>query len=281
MAGSLIWLASYPKSGNTWLRLLLANLLSGKTAAVDINEIDLPHCSTIRHDDLEEITLIDTSLLTHDEVDALRPRVVDLLAAEAGENVYVKVHDAYRTLANGEPLLGRGQARAALYVLRDPRDVAVSYAFHNGTSIERAIAVLNSPRAVSAKGRKRYTPQVQQLMYDWSGHVESWADQLDMAVHIIRYEDLHTAPTATLQAAADFLGLAVSAETLEHAVRCAEFSALQRKELEAGFRERLVVSTAPFFRSGRVGGWREVLSPGQQQAITGAHQRVMERFGYI
>jgi aryl sulfotransferase len=281
MAGAIVWLASYPKSGNTWLRLLLANLLSCKAEAADINEINLPRRDIVSRGNFEEITLVDSSLLTHDEVDALRPQVTSALAAEAEGDVYVKVHDAYRLLANGEPLLGQGQARAALYVLRDPRDVAISASFHNGTSIEKAIALLNNPQATLNKNGKRYISQVHQLMYDWSGHVESWADQRDVPVYVIRYEDLHDAPAATLLKASDFLGFPVSAETVEHAVRYAEFSGLQRKEQEAGFRERPIWSTTPFFRSGRAGGWREVLSLEQQQAITGAHRRVMERFGYI
>lgn len=281
MSGSFIWLASYPKSGNTWLRLLLANLLSGRREAMDINEIDLPHCSAIRHEDLEEMTQIDTSLLKSDEVDALRPLVSRVHAAEVDGVAYVKVHDAYRILANGEPLLGRGLARAALYVLRDPRDVAVSYSFHNGTSIEQTISVLNSPRAVLAKGQKYYTAQVPQLMRDWSSHVESWVDQKDVPVHVIRYEDMHARTVENLRKAADFLGLVVSTEAVEQAVRNTEFTQLQRNEQESGFRGRPIQSTAPFFRSGRAGGWREVLSHEQQQAITDAHQRVMARFGYI
>jgi aryl sulfotransferase len=279
MAGAIVWLASYPKSGNTWLRLLLANLLSGKAEAADINEINLPGRDIVSRGNFEEITLVDSSLLTHGEVDALRPQVVEAITAGTEKDFFVKVHDAYRSLANGEPLLGR--ARAALYVLRDPRDVAISSSFHNGTSIEKAVALLNNPQTTLDKSGKRYISRVHQLIYDWSGHVESWMDQRDVPVHVIRYEDLHDAPAATLLKAADFLGLAVSAESVEHAVRCAEFSRLQRREQEAGFRERPIRSTAPFFRSGRAGGWREVLSLEQQQAITGAHRRVMERFGYI
>ncbi len=281
MAGALIWLASYPKSGNTWLRLLLANLLSENTEAIDINNISLPQSDIINRRIFEETTLIDSSLLSCDEVDALRPQMVEALAADVEGDVYVKLHGAYRTLADGAPMLGRGQARAALYVMRDPRDVVVSYAHHTGASIGHHISALNNPLAAIARERDYYTPQVPQVLYDWSGHVESWADQRDVPVHVIRYEDMHDAPVATLQKVADFLDLAVSAERVEHAVRCAEFSALQRTELESGFRERFVESTAPFFRSGRAGGWREVLSLEQQQAITDAHSRVMERFGYI
>ncbi len=279
MAGAIIWLASYPKSGNTWLRLLLANLLSGKEEAVDINEIGLPQRDIVNRDNFEEITLIDSSLLSHDEVDALRPRVVKEITSKADGDIYVKVHDAYRTIAGGEPLLGHGCARAGCYVIRDPRDVAISFAFHCGISIEQAIKLMNNPRMVL--DRRHNLPRLHQVTYDWSRHVESWIEQNDVPVHVIRYEDLHESPIATMQAAADFLGLAASADAVEHAVRCTDFSALQRQEKVAGFRERPMQSTAPFFRSGCAGIWREMLNPEQQQAITQTHHRVMSRFGYI
>lgn len=281
MTGSLIWLASYPKSGNTWLRLLLANLLSDSQDATDINQINLPQrCVTNRHT-FEEITLIDSSLLRQEEVDAMRPAIVNAISAETDGDTYVKLHDAYRILPDGKPLLGIGHARAALYVVRDPRDVVISFAFHNGTSIDRAITLMNDSNGTISRNPKRYTPQVPQLMHDWSGHVEGWIDQRDVPVHVIRYEDLHASPIDTLQKAANFLGLTIAQERIAHAVRCTQFSSLQRKEQDSGFRERIKVSTAPFFRSGRTGSWREELSVVQQRRITEVHHRVMTRFNYL
>ncbi len=281
MTGSLIWLASYPKSGNTWLRLLLANLLSDSLDATDINQIDLPQRCVIGRYAFEEITLIDSSLLRQEEVDVMRPAIVNAISAETDGDIYVKLHDAYRMLPDGKPLLGMGHARAALYVVRDPRDVVISFAFHNGTSIDRAITLMNDSNGTISRNSKRCTPQVPQLMHDWSRHVEGWIDQRDVPVHVIRYEDLHASPIDTLQEAANFLGLTIPQERVAHAVRCTQFSSLQRKEQDSGFRERIKVSTAPFFRSGRTGSWREELSIAQQQRITEAHHRVMTRFNYL
>ncbi|MFZ2403631.1 MAG: sulfotransferase domain-containing protein [Methylobacter sp.] len=281
MAGSIIWLASYPKSGNTWLRLLLANLLADKEEAVDINEIDLPHRSVVDHQSFEDRFLIDTGLLTREEVDELRPMIVEAVAAESKDDIYVKVHDAYRILKDGKPLLGHGHARAALYVIRDPRDVAVSFAHHSGITIERAIEILNDILSGLGGKRKSYAPQVPQILQDWSSHVESWTEQKDVPAHVIRYEDLHNDPISALRKAARFLNLEAPETKVAHAVRCAGFSELQRQEQEADFCERSLKAAGPFFRSGRVGGWREVLTPEQQQSIIQAHQRVMARFHYI
>lgn len=283
MPGSIVWLASYVKSGNTWLRLLLANLLSGSQDPVDINQIDNADYSITDRRDIEALTLTDSSLLSHTELDLLWPYMVTAIAGQAKGDVYHKLHEAYRRDAEGEPLLGRGHARAALYVLRDPRDVAVSLAHHSGISLDRAIAEMNRMDCTPAAKLRRHTPQIRQVQLDWSSHVESWADQRDVPVHIIRYEDMLTDNAACLRGIVAFLGLDVVPHRVEHAVRCTEFKALQAQEKERGFRERPPVAgqAAPFFRSGRAGAWREVLSPEQEQAIIAAHGRVMRRFGYL
>lgn len=280
-AGGIVWLASFPKSGNTWLRLLLANLLSPDDDPVDINSIPLKSTALVYRPDIEDVSLVDTSLLSPGEIDLLRPRVIDSLAAEATGCLYVKVHDAYRRNAAGEPLVGRGAGRVALYVIRDPRDVAVSLSFHNGDSINTAITRLNSRGHTLSDACDRATSQIPQLLMDWSGHVDSWTGQHDLPVHVLRYEDLRTDPIGTFAAAVAFLGLDVTSAAIERAVRRSDFAGLQRQERQAGFMERWSNSTAPFFRTGRAGIWKEVLTPAQQQAILAAHQPVMARFGYI
>jgi hypothetical protein len=83
-----IWLASYPKSGNTWLRMLVANLSAKDDQPVDIN--DLPERGGIAsaRGPFDHLLLIDSGLLTHDEVDCLRPRVYEQLARGAQDDEY-------------------------------------------------------------------------------------------------------------------------------------------------------------------------------------------------
>lgn len=280
-AGGIVWLASFPKSGNTWLRLLLANLLSPGDEPVGINEISLNSWTPAQRESAEEMTLIDTSLLTRRESDLLRPRTIEGLAAEATERLYIKVHDAYRLNSAGEPLLGRGAGRVALYIVRDPRDVAVSLSYYVNITIDKAIARINSDQFILSDARDRVSKQFPQLLTDWSGHVNSWTGQRDLPVHVLRYEDLRADPVGTFGAAVAFLGIDVPLAAVERAVRCSDFAELQRQERLAGFDERSRRSLVPFFRAGRAGAWTEVLTPAQQEAIVAAHQPVMARFGYV
>jgi aryl sulfotransferase len=129
-----IWLASYPKSGNTWMRLLIANASIPIAGPVNINNIPDGGIASDRRA-FDNMTLIDSSLLSHDEIDCLRPRVyselaldnVDTLLTDRPRVQFVKVHDAYAPNVQGEPLLGGGQsADGAIIIVRDPRAIATS-----------------------------------------------------------------------------------------------------------------------------------------------------------
>ncbi|MBD9362424.1 sulfotransferase domain-containing protein [Methylomonas fluvii] len=282
MAG-VVWLASYPKSGNTWVRLLLANLLSGKNQAVDINQIAVNACNIVNRLHVEELTLIDTNLLSKEETYPLRPLLADFIAEQAAaenKDVFVKLHDAYFRLHDGTPLTGKTAARA-LYFVRDPRDVAVSLSFHCGFSIDTAIDRLLS--ADTRMGGKLGTErgQLPQPLLDWSNHVRSWTRQNDVPIHVCRYEDLRADTAEVFSRILGFLQIGASQETVEQAVSFADFTELQQQEAEKGFRERQAISTAPFFRSGRVCEWVDALTPEQAAAIVAAHGEVMAEFGYL
>jgi len=277
--GGIVWLASFPKSGNTWFRIFLANLTAGESGPADINDLDERGGIASSRHEFEAATMLDSGLLSHDDIDRLRPRVYETIATEPGEQRWIKVHDAYTSTPDGEPLLGRNVARAAIYLVRDPRDVAVSLGHHNSTTIDDAIKLMNAADGALCRGRKGLQPQLRQKLLGWSGHVTSWLDQADVPVHPLRYEDLVADPAACFGAALRFAGRPATTGEIERAIRFADFAELQRQEREKGFAERMS-RTAPFFRSGRVGGWRDELSPEQVARIEAAHAPAMRRLGY-
>jgi aryl sulfotransferase len=276
----IVWLASFPKSGNTWLRILLANLAAGENGPADINDLDERGGIASSRREFELATMLDSGLMPHDDVDLLRPAVHARAAAAAQEQRWVKVHDAYTLNAAGEPLLGRCSALGAIYLVRDPRDVAVSLAHHNNTSIDAAIDLLNAEDGALCRGRTGLAPQLRQKLLGWSGHAASWLDQTDTPVHVVRYEQMRDSPASEFAAALAFAHRPASAEEIARAVRHSDFDELQRQEMEKGFAERLSRSTAPFFRTGQAGGWRDALTATQISRIETAHRRIMRRLGY-
>jgi aryl sulfotransferase len=274
-----VWLASFLKSGNTWFRIFLANLAAGEKGPADINNLDERDGIASSRHEFEAVTMLDSGLLSDDDIDDLRPRVYESAAGNAGDRRWIKVHDAYTYTATGEPLLGRDTARAAVYLVRDPRDVAVSLAHHMSTTIENAIKLMNAADGALGYAGKGLAPQLRQKLLGWSGHVTSWLDQTDVPVHLVRYEDLRAHPAAGFGAALEFAQIPATAAEIERAIRHADFAELQRQESEKGFAER-TSRTAPFFRSGRVGGWRDVLTAEQAAAVEKCHGLVMDRLVY-
>jgi len=287
-----IWLASYPKSGNTWFRMLVANLSVKDDRPVDIN--DLPERGGIAsaRGPFDHLLLIDSGLLTHDEIDCLRPRVYEELARGLEDDEYdqpevvppvrfVKVHDAYTLTPKGEPLLaGRRGADGAIVIVRDPRDVAPSLANHNNTSIDDAIAFMNDDSAGFCARTNRQHNQLRQKLPGWSGYMESWLDQTEIPVYLIRYEDMRADTTGAFRRALDFAGREASDEDIQRAVAFADFSELRRQEQEKGFRELQPRTGGPFFRRGEAGAWRDELGAEQVARIETAHAPMMRRLGY-
>ncbi len=275
--GRIVWLASYPKSGNTWFRIFLANLAAGENGPTDINDLHERGGMAYNRTEFELATLLDSGLISHDDIDNLRPYVYRRLTPPIGQR-WIKVHDAYMAAPSGEPIFGV-PGTCAVYLVRDPRDVVVSFAFHNSMTVDDTIKLLNSTDSAFCRGGKGLEPQLRQLLLDWSGNVASWLDQTDIPVHCIRYEDLRTEPERHFAAALEFAGRIVSQADVQRAVRHSAFDELRRQEAERGFAERMS-RTSPFFRSGRVGDWRGQLTDEQVACIEEAHAETMLRFGY-
>jgi hypothetical protein len=276
VSAQTVWLASYPKSGNTWLRAVYSAWVTG--SAVDPNDLRDGAMAASRGA-FDEALGVPSASMTPDEVEMVRPRADEVIAAGAREPLLRKIHDAYVRGPAGEPIVSVAATRAALYVIRDPRDVAVSYAHHSGETLEWARRRLSDRGAAMSDRADRLEPQLRQRLGTWSEHVRGWVDDTPFPVAVVRYEDCVAAPVETFSRALRFAGLDVDDEAIEFAVEHAQFDRLRAAEGEHGFAER--APDAPsFFRRGPAGSWRDDLSADLAAAIAEDHREVMARFGY-
>ncbi len=274
--GGIFWLASYPKSGNTWLRAFIATLVSGEPA--DINTMTFLGGIASNRSAFDETLGLAAADLTLEQQTNLRPRAYEIWAAEAERPLYCKAHDCYDLTPTGEPLFPAKVTRGAVYVVRDPRAVAVSFAHHTGRAIDAEIALMADAAASISSSDDRLSQQLHQRLRSWGDHVESWLTA-PFPVHVVRYEDMHADPIAAFGAIARFLDLPHDAERIASAVAAASFSRLQEQERASGFIERPRHAVA-FFREGRIDGWRDTLTPAQIARIEQAHGPMMLRLGY-
>lgn len=272
------WLASYPKSGNTWMRMLLANYVRDDGASHDINAVGVINGIASWRARFDEILGISSNDLTWAEERPLRPHVYRAIAAHSAAPVWMKVHDAQDRLPDGQWLFPPEASHAAIYLIRNPLDVAVSYAFHAGKPVAEASDWLCDPDHIVGRASRHQLPQ---FTGSWSDHATSWIDQTEIPVCVIRYEDMLADTASQLARVIAFARPDLSLDTsrLAEAVEQSRFGTLQAAEAETGFREKNERS-ARFFRSGRANAWHDHLTPEQARRICTAHRQTMLRFGY-
>ncbi len=273
--GQLVWIASYPKSGNTWVRAFLHNYIRQGNAPYDINALTDLTAADTNAERYQRYDPRPASRYSIADVQRMRRLVHRDLTALDKTLVFVKTHNARLQVA-GAPLVTPEVTAGAIYVVRDPRDVAVSYSAHLGRSIDETIARMADPDAATGGTDAK----VYERHGSWSMHVQSWTHPPDPRTRVLRYEALVAAPEAVFAQLIGWLGQPPPAARLQRAIRFSDIAELRAQEAAKGFKERVAGSTAPFFGAARPGGWRAVLSTAQQARIERDHGPTMARLGY-
>jgi len=276
--GKIVWLASYPKSGNTWFRCFLSALIDGE---VHINQLHTDGIFSSRG--LFDRTFdIDSRLLNEDEVKNRMPRIIRHYASQSEKLLFCKIHDAYTINKKEEPIIPADVSQVVIYLIRNPLDVVASYANHMHRDIDYAIRAMNKDNGYLARQKNGLNVgnQFPQLMYSWSGHVRSWHDQHAIRVITIRYEDMKRDSLATFTKAIDAMGLNATEDQIQQAIDLTKFDRIKKFEQEKGFREKNFKSPS-FFRKGQVGGYEKELTSEQMKLIIDKHRSVMGDFGYL
>ena len=271
----ILWLASYPKSGNTWLRVFLANYLLNTRAPHDINALPDFVYGDMRADYYEQISGKSQAELTWPEINSLRPRVHRFLAEARPGTVLVKTHNVLSSI-DDVPTITPDVTFGAIYVVRNPLDVAVSFSHHYGLTLEQGSkAICFKPMEIQAKDG-----HILQVVSDWSTNVRTWLRAPGLYLKVLKYEDMTKSPNKTFASVIDFLKLPKDKERLKRAIRHSSFKVLAGQERRAGFVERSK-NAERFFRKGVVGSWRHELAPEQVDLIVRCHKDMMGEMGYL
>lgn len=279
----IIWLVSYPKSGNTWVRALFSAYLYDRP--VDINRMHGTPIASSRMM-LNRQLGFPTDKLSDEEIEALRPQAYRNLSKQydrRGLPALVKVHDAFKTAANGAPLFPADVTHGTIYIVRHPLDVAVSLSHHLGVTIEAVSDWMTKENFMLFSAGEDGSPkkaQVKQVMGSWQRHVSSWLDESGLRIHLVKYEDLHADTARAFEGILLAMGYTVSQQRLQRAVHACRFAALQSQELLHRFREQSRKADTPFFRSGRVGSYREEMPQGCIDALAKYNAAAMARLSY-
>lgn len=293
MSGNLYWLASYPKSGNTWMRVLLTNYFRDPDAPAHINDLDggpIASARTVFDDNIG----VEASDLTQREIERLRPAVYESISKSVAQYrideppkpdqlvmpPILKVHDAFTLTEDGVPLLSKLATAGAIYLLRNPLDVVPSFAHHSAKEIDATIANMADDDFGFVSNPKRLHNQLRQRLLSWSGHVQSWTQEPDLRRIVVRYEDMIDDTARELTRVIEFLEIEPEVERIERSVANSAFDKLAAQEAEDPFQERFSGS-GNFFRKGVVGDWTTALTAEQVAQVCDDHAAVMHDFGYL
>lgn len=277
--GKIAWLASYPKSGNTWFRAFLSNLLSRSEIPVNINNLSHSTIASSRQM-FDENTGIASSDLKKEEIERLRPYVYDNISDFAKEKVFIKIHDAFTYTTEGRPVVSEKAGYKALYIIRNPLDIVISLAHHLSVPVEIAAENMCETKFAFCQKNNMLPNQLEQRLLSWSEHVLSWTTQKVVPVKIIRYEDMLNDTFRTFADSTAFLEIEADNVLINKAIENSSFTELNRQENIEGFREK-APKAVNFFRQGKANAWKESLSAEIVDKITQAHYNVMKQYNYL
>jgi hypothetical protein len=259
--------------------VFLANLLHKNDQPADINELEGGPIASSRQL-FDESTGLSSSDMTTEETENLRPLVYEYIARNSTGITFHKIHDAYTLTPGGRSLIPADATAGALYFVRNPLDVAVSFAHHSSITFEESVEAMNNSEYAFCNKSTKLFLQLRQKLLTWSEHYLSWTGQNDYPVHVIRYEDMLQSPVETFSAAIKFSGLSFHESEIREAIHKSSFTELQRQEKEKGFREKSPGSEM-FFRKGKKDSWKEELSAHLAEKIMNDHRQVMMKLGYL
>ena len=275
---NIIWLASYPKSGNTWVRIFLANYLNPQDKAININDINISTISSSRKIFDEHVPFL-SSNLTDDEIDTLRPKVYQSLSQELDEPLFIKTHDAFTQNIEGKDIFPLSVTQGIIHIVRNPLDVAVSFAHHSNISIKKSVQLLNAHNKTLSVRPHSISTQLRQKLLSWSEHYLSWKD-VKAPYLLIKYEDLLNKPEATFRKIIIFIYQEVNDEKLRRAIQFSSFKELKKQEKDYSFNEKALKSKQ-FFRKGVAGSWQTEMTKEEITTIIDNHRKIMLELNYL
>ncbi len=271
-----IFLASYPKSGNTWLRsIILSSLQQNNIINIkDLSKIrllsDKMNFTSFKNKIYDKKGLIDYDWMSRNLI-----LCQNKLNQNTKYNYFFKTHSVrHKSFTNETVNAG------FIYIVRDPRDVVVSLSKFTGINLDEAInqVVFNKQLMTNANGAR-------ELVSNWELNIKSWLEYKSVPSLFIRYEDLLFKTNDMIFKIITFINIITNKNILNNKknidkiTKNTNFKILQFQETSNGFDE--ASKHSKFFRSGTSNQWKEILSNTQIEIIDNNLQPLMKYFNYI
>ena len=279
----IIWLASYPKSGNTWVRLFLRSYLSRNKEEFNINQKPNDNFKINRFPNNKMLKEMQIDSGNFFEIAKNWITVQEKINLNNRLNI-LKTHNAMCTI-NKSKFTNQDNTLGAVYIVRDPRDVAVSFSHHLGISLTEVVdLMINEEHLISEKDfvlEKKEAGST--LVSSWSNHYNSWKNYNLRKILIIKYEDLIKKTFEKFYEIVLYLNklekIEIDVKRIKRSIELTKFRNLQDLEKKYGFEETTFSKT--FFREGKIGSWKKELDKDLSKKIQKAFEAEMIELGYL
>jgi len=279
----IIWITSYPKSGNTWMRYLIANYFFNKEKKENFNISEKILYFPIPSY-LEKLASRDQLLMNPYNISKYWIKIQEegLRSVSDDNVVFLKNHNALVSI-EGNDFTNENLSIASIYIVRDPRDVVVSYSHYKNSSYDEVIDILCSKKLYYNFSKSKKFPQIE-ILGSWQFNYTSWRDGVPkMEKHLVRYEDLiddcHTYFSKTVDFLTNILNTKTDRSLVDFSIDVSAFAKLKAHEKKSGFKQNEGKSV--FFRSGKKGQWKNSLKLNQIKKIENAFKNEMQDLGYL
>ena len=261
----IFWIASYPKSGNTWLRALISSYFYSEDGKFDekiISKIgQFPEKRHFTSFDYDQNVVTDTARFW--------------LKAQEKINLdkklnFFKTHNAFGSV-NNSPFTDAKNSIGALYVVRDPRNVITSLKNHYELNTEQALKWMQNENnyIYDVHRFKQDGYSDFQFISSWITNYKSWKVQKKIPIKIIKYEELLGETFIVFKDVIEFINKTsgnnekINKDKLKNAVNSTLFDKLKSSEEKNGFSEAITSKKSnkkiPFFYLGPKNDWRKIL----------------------
>ena len=276
----IIWLASYPKSGNTLLRGILATYFFSKDGNFDFKYLyKIGQFPSLIHFENLGINLSD-----NDQIYSNIIKAQELINNKSKQLKFFKTHSALAKVNNNN-FTDFNNSLGGIYIVRDPRNVVTSFAHHYQIDIDEATNALINEKFWNYKNDK--VPKT--FLSSWSINYNSWK-QFNDKILFIKYEDLIKNKRRVLIKVFKFfenLGVKIDLDIikLNKIIKTTEFQKMKDLEVKQVFRESMTDNETgkkrPFFNLGPKNDWRKILSDENREKIEKAFKDEMLELGYL
>ena len=280
----IIWLASYPKSGNTWVRTMIASLLYTEDGFFNFELIkNIPQFPDNKY--FKEFT---DDLANFDEVMKYWRIAQDKINLD-NKVKFFKTHHLNCKI-NEYSFTDKSNTLATIYIVRDPRSLVSSISNHFSKTINESKKFLLTPKFIGGKESKdrQKSNYIPTLLGTWSEHYKFWTMN-NKNLLLIKYEDLISDTESQLEKIVKFLEKFIPIKTDKeknyNIIKSTSFDQLKGMEKKGLFKEGIVNKISnekvDFFRLGPKNKWEDNLEKNIQKELEDVFKKEMRELGYL